>query len=304
MKLNYVDEIIEDIEVNKAENSITHVISTEKINRYGQIVSQEGLNRKNYQKNPIVLFDHGGGGMFDSPTPEDTLKYVIGKSLWQKVDGKKTIAKTQFNKKSDFAMEVFDFTTSGFLPAWSIGFMPDEESVEKKKDAIYINKSELYEYSKVLIGAAPDAVNEMKSYAKNEILLNSLALYEKETFVKNEFQELVNDNKELRGLIEELKQRLDNTPDVQNLYDIVEQDRKIACAMGTDLNKDVEILKTSDKGIAELKKAYDNQIKLLKLQMAEITGKEYISYSQMKEWCTKYLSGVVSQSLGIKIKKY
>ena len=301
MNLNYVDTIVEDIEVNKAENSITHVISTEKINRYGQIVSQEGLNRKNYQKNPIVLFDHGGGMGFDSPTPENTLKYVIGKSLWQKVDGKKTIAKTQFNKKSEFAMEVYDFTTNGFLPAWSIGFMPDMESVEKKKDAIYINKSELYEYSKVLIGAAPDAVNEMKNFAKNEILLNSLALYEKETFVKNEFQELVNENKELRSVINGLKESVERNEGLYlELNNRITENNTGYIKDIERLNKELNTLKLSDKGIAELKKAYDNQIQLLKFKMAEITGKEYITFSQME----KYLSGVVSRHLGLKIKKY
>ena len=304
MKLNYVDELVEDIEVNKAENSITHVISTEKINRYGQIVSQEGLNRKNYQKNPIVLFDHGGGGMFDSPTPEDTLKYVIGKSLWQKVDGKKTIAKTQFNKKSDFAMEVFDFTTSGFLPAWSIGFMPDAESVEKKKDAIYINKSELYEYSKVLIGAAPDAVNEMKSYAKNEILLNSLALYEKETFVKNEFQELVNDNKELRGIVEDLQEQglkhYYNCNELKSEIDELRKEYEETDNLIDGFLKDINILKLSDKGIKELKQAYDNQIKLLKLEVLEIAGKKFAT----EEYVEEFLFRAIRRNLGIKIKKY
>jgi len=297
MNLNYVDTIAEDIEVNKVENSITHVISTEKLNRYGQIVSQEGLNRKNYQKNPIVLFDHGGGDFLGVNTPETTLKYVIGKSLWQKVDGKKTIAKTQFNKKSDFAMEVFDFTTSGFLPAWSIGFMPDAESVEKKKDAIYINKSELYEYSKVLIGAAPDAVNEMKSYAKNEILLNSLALYEKETFVKNEFQELVNDNKELRGLIEEIQTNQNCVKDVLDVHakNLVNKRDEIS-----ELKKEIETLKNSDSGIKELKQAYDNQIKLLKLEMLEIAGKKFATEKYVEE----FLFRAIRRNLGIKIKKY
>ena len=296
MNLNYVDTIAEDIEVNKVENSITHVISTEKLNRYGQIVSQEGLNRKNYQKNPIVLFDHGGGDFLGVNTPETTLKYVIGKSLWQKVDGKKTIAKTQFNKKSDFAMEVFDFTTSGFLPAWSIGFMPDAESVEKKKDAIYINKSELYEYSKVLIGAAPDAVNEMKSYAKNEILLNSLALYEKETFVKNEFQELVNDNKELKETITQLQNSLRDWQDK-----VIELEGKtFFIETAEEMQKEIETLKLSDKGIKELKQSYDNQIKLLKLEMLEIAGKKFATEKYVEE----FLFRAIRRNLGIKIKKY
>lgn len=102
-------------EFSDAERSITHFISTEAVDRDGDIVRSDGGNFTAFRANPVVLWRH------------DDCEPPIGKNLWLKIgerNGVKGIlAKTQFADTED-ALEIFKLWKDGFLNAASIRFTP------------------------------------------------------------------------------------------------------------------------------------------------------------------------------------
>lgn len=141
-------------EFNDDEMTIVHYISTENIDRHGDLVKSEGMNDKNYSKNPIVLFGHNHNS------------FPVGKSLWRKVvmkDGVKGIlAKTKFAKTEEGKI-AYELWRDGFLNSASVGFVPtkwdnlkDEKGVQT--DGYVFNEWELLEYSIVAVPSNAQAI--------------------------------------------------------------------------------------------------------------------------------------------------
>jgi len=144
----YVGELKE---VDEKERTITAFISTEALDRQGDIMRASGAQLAAYKKNPVVLWAH------NYATPP------IGRNLWiKKVKDKPgLLAKTQF-ADTEFADEIFRLYQGKFLNAWSVGFMPleskeidEDSSPSRGRD---IGKWELLEYSAVPVPANPEAL--------------------------------------------------------------------------------------------------------------------------------------------------
>lgn len=131
---------------NDSEMTITHYISTPTPDRYGDIVDPEGMLEDQYRKNPVVLLNH------------DSSKMIIGKNLWLEKTERGILAKTQF-ADTENGREVYRLNKTGFMNAWSIGFLIPEGGIEIKDGKRYIRKWELLEYSAVAVPANPDCVN-------------------------------------------------------------------------------------------------------------------------------------------------
>lgn len=127
------------------EGKLEAIISTDDIDRHGEIVDINGIDIKNYEKNPVVMWAHD----YSLPPIGKTL------SLTKEKIGKKMVLKTVMEFAtgvSDLAREVYNLYKGGFMNAFSIGFIPLDE------EGNTYTKSELLEYSAVPIPANPNAL--------------------------------------------------------------------------------------------------------------------------------------------------
>ena len=153
--------------IDEKKRIIRHKISKEILDRYDTVIRIDGMDIKNFKKNPVVLYGHNYGGM--NPLP------VIGKNLGFEKEGKFLFAKTQFldpekdnlsGPLSDLVNDLWTLNQMGIL-GWSVGFEVQEieEKKEKGKDGDDgktwwdIKKWELYEYSNVILTGNQEAVN-------------------------------------------------------------------------------------------------------------------------------------------------
>lgn len=124
------------------------VITSELVDRENESISQRGLDFKNFLKNPILLWSHNAGA--------DKMP-AIGKvsKVWQTKDGY-THFTPVFDLEDDFAKSIYRKFKSGFLNAFSIGF------IAKDKDEDVIKEAEVLEFSAVNIPANPEALVELR----------------------------------------------------------------------------------------------------------------------------------------------
>jgi len=179
-------------EFNDNERSVVHYITTMTKDRYGDIVNPMGANLSNYEKNPIVLFNHNPN-------------WVIAKSLWRKNEKDGILAKTKF-ASIDFASDIYQLYKEGVMNAWSIGFIPDWQEAVDLENGYLFNKWELVEYSAVSIPANPDAITIGRSIVKS---YEGIKLIEELEF-KNKIEELMQENIKTLAEIENLRKTIDN----------------------------------------------------------------------------------------------
>lgn len=145
--------------ISEEERTIDFVISTERVDRMGDIISLKGWQLKEFRKNPVVLFGH------NSSIPP------IGKALkvWKTDNELRALAQFMDIDISPFADSVFRMYKQKFLKAVSVGFIPKEWEIIEDEDedewfpAFKFLKQELLEFSAVPIPANPDAIMDAKS---------------------------------------------------------------------------------------------------------------------------------------------
>ncbi len=136
--------------INKAQDSGTFevVISTNDVDRQGEMVDQRGLDLTFYKQNPIVLWAHD----------YSSLPIGVADSIEQQDN--KTIAKGRF-APTEFAQQVRKLYDLKMVRATSVGFIP------KEMEGNIITKSELLEFSFVPVPANPHALSLAKSAELN-----------------------------------------------------------------------------------------------------------------------------------------
>lgn len=143
--------------IDKENRVVDFVISTETVDRYGDIIRVGGWDLKQYKKNPVVLFGH------NSHIPP------IGKALSVNKDAKSLKATAQFMDKevSAFAHSIFRMLEEKFLRAVSVGFIPKDWEKINDDDGhltgFEFKKQELLEFSVVPIPANPDCLMDAKA---------------------------------------------------------------------------------------------------------------------------------------------
>ena len=136
------------------KNKISFVASTDTVDRYGDVINQDGWNIAAYERNPVVLLNHNANSL------------PIGKGAVAVKNGQLMID-VEFDKDDELAQRVERKARNGFLNAVSVGFNPIE-SVERarlpkdhpaytERGGNYFNKSELLEVSIVTIPANSEA---------------------------------------------------------------------------------------------------------------------------------------------------
>lgn len=134
---------------DKGDGLLGVTISTNTIDRHGDMVQPGGMDAKAFRKNPVVMWAH------------DYTQTPIGKASNVKRDNERIIADVEF-APTEFAGEVYSLYAKGFLQAWSIGFIPVKWDEVKDEDDQFtgydIKKWELLEFSAVPIPANPEAL--------------------------------------------------------------------------------------------------------------------------------------------------
>lgn len=98
-------------DVDHAKRALTHIISTDSVDRAGDIVEPDGVNLSNYKRNPVVMVDH------DYRTEK-----IVGRARKIEVHDGFIAAQTEF-RDTPLAVESFKLAAEG-LGGWSIGFRP------------------------------------------------------------------------------------------------------------------------------------------------------------------------------------
>lgn len=134
-------------QVNEAERTLVGIASTEVIDRYGDIVKQDGWILDNFKKNPVMLWAHN---YHDLP---------IAKIVDVNVSDGKLTFKAQFPKPglNELADKIFELFKDGVLNAFSVGFIPVEYEPNEHGGYTY-TKQELLEISAVTVPANQEAL--------------------------------------------------------------------------------------------------------------------------------------------------
>lgn len=157
-------------ELLPGERSDVSWISTESVDRAGEVVIAKGMNDVQFQGNPLVTLGHS----YHIPP--------CGKSLWRKYakdgDLRGIKAKTQYPampegwKEAWLPDKVFPLVSSGLLNGKSIGFLPtkvhlaDRQEAKKsgwEPDTLVIDEWLMLEYSCVFLPCNQDALVESVS---------------------------------------------------------------------------------------------------------------------------------------------
>lgn len=145
------------------------VLTSERIDRDGDIVVQSELDIKGYQANGVVFFDH------------DTNKHAIGNAYNVRKSGKKILADIWFHELDEESKQIKRYVKAGVYKAGSIGFRVYDsrkravtQSEAKNTHFKYINElapTELYEFSVVKIPSNVDAtaIKKYKDMYKAEM---------------------------------------------------------------------------------------------------------------------------------------
>jgi hypothetical protein len=176
-------------ELNPGERSDVSWISTESVDRTGEVIVARGMNDSQFQGNPLVTLGHA----YWMPP--------VGKSLWRRrvKDGSLVgiKAKTQYPPRPDnwpaaeswVPDKVLALVQAGLLQGKSIGFLPTKVHVPDAKEAgergwgddvrLVIDEWLLLEYACVFLPANQDALVEAVSkgsVALDADLLRALGL--------------------------------------------------------------------------------------------------------------------------------
>lgn len=139
-------------EVNEEERTVTVVVSTGDVARDNAIISPDGWDLRNYERNPVVLWAH------------DDRSLPIAKAVRSIVTPDALIQQHQF-ADHPVAETVWRMVAGGFVNATSVRWRPGEtevRSVGEKKDKrnvlVFTKGHELLETSYVAIPADPGAL--------------------------------------------------------------------------------------------------------------------------------------------------
>lgn len=152
----YRKALVGDIESSDEERTIVARVSTNDRDRDGEIVEPKGIDLKDFQANPVLLWAH----RYEQPP--------VGKALWSKTDEKGMVCKFRF-AETQFAEDIYQLYKGGYLRAFSIGFIPLDFDAKTKT----FNKVSILEVSAVPVPANQGAL-VMDAYAKGIVTSDAL----------------------------------------------------------------------------------------------------------------------------------
>lgn len=155
------------------DNEVEVIVNSGGVDRHGEQIVIDGVDTKNYMKNPVVQWAH------DYSLPP------IGKTLKIWTEGKKMMARMKFAvEENPFAKQIYELVKGGFISAVSIGFIAGEsEDMNDDDDEFFwfppqkYLTSEMIEFSFVPIPADPKALVAAKKLGIDTKLFSNYAGY-------------------------------------------------------------------------------------------------------------------------------
>jgi len=147
--------------INKEERTIQVVMTTNEVDRDKDIVETSGIDTKNFEENPVVLWAH------------DPSQPPIGAVIELDKQKNMMLGTVKF-ADTPRAQEIFDLYEQGIMKTWSIGFSGKQIDYLKSEEGdimgYHFKESELLELSAVPIPANPSAlVRACKNLKDNEL---------------------------------------------------------------------------------------------------------------------------------------
>ncbi len=152
-----------EVKVLDPESGIVQaVVSSETLDRDGDIIRVAGWDLKDFNRHPVLLSSHNYG----------TLKSQIGTWTKMEVKGKRLVGTAQYfigagNEEADWAWELI----KRGVGAYSVGFIPDMEKAVQLGDegwwpTFEFNGQLLLEASQVTVPSNPDGLQRMKGLGR------------------------------------------------------------------------------------------------------------------------------------------
>lgn len=230
------DAIIEKA-TKLSEGEIEFIVSTGALDSHGERINVEGIDIKDYKKNPVVLWGHDG---FNLPIARTT-------KIWK--EGGKLMARAKFYLKDEFAAKVYNYIVDGFLNAVSIGGMVQEWGA----DGMTISKLLMKEFSVVSVPANPEALATAKSLdGEQQAELRAMA------------------NFYARKMLEREGGQTDITKSIETLETFVATLKEVALSEPQDVEKAVEHKTLTIKLAQTVDKQAEIVIKTIKLKGTQI----------------------------------
>jgi HK97 family phage prohead protease len=148
----YTQPIVKTVDVNPDLYQIKFIMSTNQIDRHGEIIDQKGWDFNPFLSNPVVLFGH------DQSLPS------VGKVVSiEIVDGKaEGIVQFAYNE-NPMAKTLYELYKGGYMNAVSVGFMNKKWMYDEVNDIVTLLENELFELSLVNVPANAGALAIAKS---------------------------------------------------------------------------------------------------------------------------------------------
>jgi HK97 family phage prohead protease len=206
-----------------SEGEVEFVVSTGDIDAHGERINIDGIDLKDFKKNPVVLWGHDG---FNLPIAKAT-------KIW-KQDGK-LMARAMFYLKDDFANKVYNYILDGYLNAVSIGGMVKQWG----EDGMTISQLLMKEFSVVSVPANQNALVSNKSLDSEQVTeLHALAnAYARKVLSKGD-NEIFKNIETLETLVATLKEVAHSEPDVVEADENI--NRRVVLRTAQAVDKQVE----------------------------------------------------------------
>lgn len=161
-------------EEEKGKQTMSFIASTDRPDRYGDVINQAGWDLEAYRSNPVILLNH------------DHNSLPIGKGN-VRIGPEGLMIDVDFDMEDPRAAEIAGKVERGYLNAVSVGFtplksesrasLPQEHSAYSNQGGSYFDKAELLEVSIVTIPANADATSvaaksmdaELRSMVRMEV---------------------------------------------------------------------------------------------------------------------------------------
>lgn len=196
---------------NEEERTVIKYVSKPTLDRSKEIVISQGVDLKDFVKNPVILYAHNyGNSWLDGGNPV----LPIGKDLWIKSDGIGLLAKQKY-ATHELANDIFNMHLGDMPLASSIGFIPTktiykgsfedkewDKEVVRLSEAYGIDKksfklarviyenSLLLEHSDVPVPSNPDALALAIKSGKIEFKSEELNQIFESVFLNNKIDDL------------------------------------------------------------------------------------------------------------------
>jgi hypothetical protein len=139
----------------------TFIVNSESVNEYGYRILTDGIDYKQFMRNPVVLFMH------DRYNSKDRGSEVIGRVVKLYKKDTQLLAEIEFDEKDAFAKKIADKVAGGFIRMASMS--ADVKATSTESDLILagqtletVTKCKLVEISIVDIGGNDDALKLSK----------------------------------------------------------------------------------------------------------------------------------------------